>query len=72
MKIRTAICIFWLRDASLEDADSLPEPNVLARSIVEDLQVALQQFAAIADDLGADVDEALTLDELEGAAGGGE
>ena len=69
---KLSLDLFWLRDASLEDADSLPEPNVLARSIVEDLQVALQQFAAIADDLGADVDEALTLDELEGAAGGGE
>ncbi|HEX5570341.1 MAG TPA: SAM-dependent methyltransferase, partial [Ktedonobacterales bacterium] len=64
--------LFWLRDASLEDAGSLPEPDALARSIVEDLQVALQQFAAIAEDLGAEGDEALALDELEGAAGGGE
>jgi type I restriction enzyme M protein len=47
--------IFWLRDESLEDADSLPAPDVLARGIVEDLQAALEQFAAIADDLGTDV-----------------
>ncbi|MEO7000334.1 MAG: class I SAM-dependent DNA methyltransferase [Ktedonobacterales bacterium] len=46
--------IFWLRDESLEDADSLPAPDVLATSILEDLQAALEQFAAIAEDLGAD------------------
>ena len=69
---KLSLDLFWLRDASLEDADSLPEAEALARSIVEDLQVALQQFAAIAEDLGADVDDALALDELEGAAGGGD
>lgn len=44
--------IFWLRDASLEDADTLPSPDALAASIVEDLQAALEQFSAIAEDLG--------------------
>ena len=44
--------IFWLRDESLEDSASLPEPDVLAAEIVEDLQAALEQFAAIAEDLG--------------------
>jgi hypothetical protein len=40
------------RDESLEGADALPSPNVLAASIVEDLQTALEQFTAIAEDLG--------------------
>ncbi len=48
---KVSLDIFWLRDASLEDADALPSPEVLAASIVEDLQTALKQFAAIAEDL---------------------
>jgi len=43
--------IFWLRDESLEDTASLPDPDVLAAEIVEDLQAATEQFAAITEDL---------------------
>ena len=43
--------IFWLRDESLEDTADLPEPDVLAAEIVEDLQAALEQFREIAEDL---------------------
>jgi type I restriction enzyme M protein len=43
--------IFWLRDESLEDTANLPDPDVLALEIVEDLQAALEQFGAIAEDL---------------------
>ncbi len=46
--------LFWLRDEGLEGADSLPAPDVLAASIVEDLRAALEQFAAIAEDLGGE------------------
>jgi type I restriction enzyme M protein len=44
--------IFWLRDESLEDTANLPDPDVLAVEIVEDLQAALAQFGEIAEDLG--------------------
>ena len=44
--------LFWLRDESLEDSANLPEPDVLAAEIVEDLRAALEQFAAIAEELG--------------------
>ncbi len=44
--------IFWLRDESLEDTANLPEPDVLATEIVEDLQAALEQFSEIAEDVG--------------------
>jgi type I restriction enzyme M protein len=44
--------IFWLRDESLEDTANLPDPDVLAAEIVEDLQAALERFGEIADDLG--------------------
>ena len=41
--------IFWLKDKSLEDSDDLPEPDVLAQEIADDLQTALEQFQAIAE-----------------------
>src|SRR5437867_7921949 len=43
--------IFWLKDESLEDSANLPNPDIIAAEIVEDLEAALQQFAAIASDL---------------------
>jgi hypothetical protein len=43
--------IFWLRDESLEDSANLPDPDVLALEIAEELEAALEQFAAIAEDL---------------------
>ena len=44
--------IFWIRDESLEETANLPEPDVLAMEIVEDLEAALAQFRAIVEDLG--------------------
>jgi type I restriction enzyme M protein len=46
--------IFWLRDESLEDSDNLPEPDVLAREIVEELKAALEQFSGIVEELGGE------------------
>ncbi len=43
--------ILWLRDTSLEDAESFPEPDILAQGIAEDLLAAMEQFAAIANEL---------------------
>ncbi len=43
--------IFWLWDTSLEDAEGLPEPDVLAQEIADDLLAAMEQFAAIANEL---------------------
>ena len=48
---KTSLDIFWLRDDSLEDSANLPESDVIASEIVEDLQAALEQFALIAGDL---------------------
>lgn len=45
--------ITWLRDESLEDADNLPAPEVIAREIVEDLTAALAEFEAVASALEA-------------------
>ena len=46
--------IFWLRDESLEDSANLPDPDVLAIEIVEDLRSALVQFESIAEELLSD------------------
>ena len=43
--------IFWLKDESLEDSANLPEPDVIAAEIAEDLEAALDQFSQIASDL---------------------
>jgi len=50
---KASLDIFWLRDESLDDGENLPAPEVIAAEIVEDLQAALDQFAAIATSLGA-------------------
>ena len=43
--------LLWLRDSALEDGENLPEPEVLAAEIVEDLQAALEAFRAIGQEL---------------------
>jgi len=43
--------LFWLKDDALEESANLPDPDVIAREIMEDLQAALEQFSAIAEDL---------------------
>ena len=35
---KASLDIFWLKDESLEESDNLPEPDVIAREIVEDLK----------------------------------
>ena len=41
---KTSLDIFWIKDKSLADLDHLPEPDVLAESIIENLQSALESF----------------------------
>ena len=45
--------IFWLKDDALEESANLPAPEVIAADIAADLAAALEQFAAIAEDLRA-------------------
>jgi type I restriction enzyme M protein len=48
---KASLDIFWLKDASLEDSANLPDPDVIALEIAEDLEAALEQFSEIAADL---------------------
>ena len=43
--------LVWLKDDSIEDVADLPAPEVLAREIVAELEVAVGEFAAIAEAL---------------------
>lgn len=45
--------LIWLKDDSLEDAADLPAPEVLAREIVEELDVAINEINAIVAALGS-------------------
>jgi type I restriction enzyme M protein len=48
---KVSLDLFWLRDESLEDSANLPDPNVLAQEIVDDLRSALGQIEDILGDL---------------------
>ncbi len=48
---KASLDIFWLKDKSLEDSESLPDPDVLALEIVSDLETALEQMREISSDL---------------------
>jgi type I restriction enzyme M protein len=51
---KASLDIFWLKDESLEDSANLPDPDVLAREIVENLEAAVEQFSGIYQSLGAE------------------
>jgi type I restriction enzyme M protein len=48
---KTSLDITWIKDKSLNDLDNLPDPDVLARDMVENLETALEQFSSIYEDL---------------------
>lgn len=48
---KCSLDLFWLRDESLEDSASLPDPHILAQEIADDLRSALGQIEDILGDL---------------------
>lgn len=46
---KTNLDIFWLKDKSLADLDNLPDPDVLAKEIIENLEAGLESFRQIMD-----------------------
>jgi type I restriction enzyme M protein len=48
---KASLDIFWLKDESLESSDNLPNPDIIAAEIADDLRAALEQFEAIQSDL---------------------
>ena len=45
---KLSLDLFWIKDKSLTDTDSLPAPDVIAAEIADDLEAALAQFTKIA------------------------
>jgi type I restriction enzyme M protein len=45
---KLSLDLFWIKDKSLTDTDSLPAPDILATEIVDELESALEQFSKIA------------------------
>jgi len=48
---KVSLDLFWLRDESLEDSASLPDPHLLAQEIADDLRSALGQIEDVLGDL---------------------
>ena len=48
---KISLDIFWLKDESLEDSANLPNSDIIAAEIVENLESALDQFSAIYQEL---------------------
>jgi len=41
---KTSLDIFWLKDESLADLDNLPDPDILANEIIENIEAGLESF----------------------------
>ncbi len=52
---KTSLDITWLKDKSLADLDNLPDPDVLAEEIVENLEAGLASFRAVLAGLGKNI-----------------
>lgn len=48
---KTSLDVFWLKDKSLTDLDNLPEPEILASEIIENLEAALANFKSVSASL---------------------
>lgn len=44
---KTSLDITWLKDKSLADLDNLPDPDLLAGDIIENLEAAVESFKEI-------------------------
>lgn len=50
---KTSLDITWIKDKSLADLDNLPNPDVLAEDIIENLEAGLASLKAIIGELSA-------------------
>ena len=48
---KTSLDIFWIKDKSLADLDNLPDPDVLASEIIDNLETAMECFRDIMEEL---------------------
>jgi type I restriction enzyme M protein len=48
---KTSLDIFWIRDENLADLDNLPDPDVLAEEIIENLEAGVESFKQVMQSL---------------------
>ena len=48
---KTSLDIFWIKDSSLTDLDNLPDPDILANEIIENIESGLASFKEIMETL---------------------
>ena len=48
---KTNLDVFWLKDKSLADLDNLPDPDILANEIIENIEAGLESFKEIMETL---------------------
>ena len=49
---KLSLDLFWIKDRTLTDTDSLPAPEIIAAEIADDLEAAMEEFTKIAARLG--------------------
>jgi type I restriction enzyme M protein len=52
---KTNLDIFWIKDKSLADLDNLPDPDILANEIIENIESGLNSFKEIMETINGDV-----------------
>ncbi len=53
---KTNLDIFWLKDKSLADLDNLPDPDVLAGEIIENIEAGLESIREIMDTINGELE----------------
>ena len=48
---KTSLDIFWLKDESLTNLEDLPDPDVLASEIIENIEAGLESFRNVLSEL---------------------
>lgn len=51
---KTSLDIFWLKDDSLTDLENLPDPDILANEIIENIEAGLESFQALMETLNGE------------------
>lgn len=53
---KTSLDIFWLKDKSLTDLDNLPDPDILAAEIIENIEAGLNSFREIMETINGEAE----------------
>jgi len=54
---KTNLDIFWLKDQSLVDLENLPDPDILANEIIENIEASLESFKEIMATINGESEE---------------